>query len=99
MRRHLVATRHAGLLIGISMRQELASSGDHEGVTLLTNPNSIDHAPEFFEIQSADKPSSVRVVIQAHGDDRRRQQIVIEGEVRHQRALDVDPFGSRNAGS
>src|SRR4051812_7033648 len=80
------------------MREQLAFAGDHHRVPLITDADAVDHAPEFFEVQSPDEPSFACAVLEADGDDCRGQQVVVDREVRHQGAFDVDAFGPRNLG-
>src|SRR5262252_703947 len=50
----------------------------------VADADAIDHAPQLFEVQPSDEPALVRGVIETDGDDRRRQQVVIDRETREQ---------------
>src|SRR5205814_10005746 len=57
-------------------------------VSASSNTDAIDHAPEFFEIQSADKPALV--LIHTNRENRGGKQVVVDREPRHEYVADFD---------
>ena len=85
---HVVAAGDARLRRRVAVREQLAVAGDDQRVALLADADAVDHPPHLFEVQPADEPSAAVRSIEANRDDRRRQKVVVNGEARHQRALD-----------
>src|SRR5437763_5295176 len=93
MRQHLVPTCNSRLLIGVTVGQQLPFTGYDEGVSLVSDADAINHPPQLFEIQPTDEPPFAGIVVESNGDDRGRQEIVVNREVRHEGAFDVDTLG------
>ena len=86
---HVVAARDARFRVRVAVREQLAFVGDDERVAVLADANAVDHPPHLFEVQPADEPAAAVAVHEPNRDDRRRQQVVVDREARHQRAVDV----------
>ena len=96
---HVVAARHTRLRIRVAMRQQQAFVGDDERIPWSPTRmrSTIRHIASRFK--SPDEPSAALAVVETDGDDRGRQQVVVDREARHQRALDGDALRSGHADS
>ncbi len=81
------------------MSQQLTLTRHNERVAFPADANPVDHAPQFFEIEPADQPTLVGIVIEPYRNDRSRKQVVVHREIGHECAFNVHALGARNAGA
>ena len=89
VRRHGARLGDERLLVGVAVRDQLASRRDDHRVAMLADADAVDHAPHLLERELASQPAGALVQAREADDERRRrQEIFVDADRRHVHALD-----------